>query len=173
MAPRAFITGLSGPAITADERARTITIVRARVPGSRAAKLSSRMSRSGRWRMARAQAGQFSQAFEQYKALVAGLGKPEQEEFAAQFVGQMYDLFVEHRGLVLTVWASESMSEEELAEIIRPAGTPLTKARRLRAVRRSIYGSTRSPPSAMRLWRSCNISTESRPAGRRSAFACV
>ncbi len=35
---------------------------------------------------------------------------------AAQFVGRLYDLFVEHRGLVLTLWASESMSDEELAE---------------------------------------------------------
>ena len=35
---------------------------------------------------------------------------------AAQFIGQLYDLFVEHRGLVMTLWASDSMSEEELAE---------------------------------------------------------
>ena len=40
----------------------------------------------------------------------------DEEELAAQFVGQLYDLFVEHRGLVLTLWASDSMSEEELAE---------------------------------------------------------
>ncbi len=40
----------------------------------------------------------------------------DEEELAAQFVGQLYDLFVEHRGLVMTLWASESMSEEELAE---------------------------------------------------------
>ena len=40
----------------------------------------------------------------------------DEEELAAQFVGQLYDLFVEHRGLVMTLWAAESMSEEELAE---------------------------------------------------------
>ena len=40
----------------------------------------------------------------------------DEEELAALFVGRLYDLFVEHRGLVLTLWASDSMSEEELAE---------------------------------------------------------
>ncbi len=40
----------------------------------------------------------------------------DEEEIAAHFVGQLYDLFVEHRGLVLTLWASESMNEEELTE---------------------------------------------------------
>jgi peroxiredoxin len=35
--------------------------------------------------MARAQAGQYGAALEQYKALMGGLGKAEQEEFAAQF----------------------------------------------------------------------------------------
>jgi len=39
-----------------------------------------------------------------------------EEELAAQFVGRLYDLFVGHRGLVLTLWASDSMSEEELTE---------------------------------------------------------
>jgi AcrR family transcriptional regulator len=40
----------------------------------------------------------------------------DEQELAAQFVGRLYDLFVEHRGLVLTLWASDSMSEEDLAE---------------------------------------------------------
>jgi AcrR family transcriptional regulator len=40
----------------------------------------------------------------------------DEEELAAEFVGQLYDLFVEHRGLVLTLWASDSMSEDDLAE---------------------------------------------------------
>jgi peroxiredoxin len=35
--------------------------------------------------MARAQAGQFGEALQQYQKLMAGLGKSEQEEFAAQF----------------------------------------------------------------------------------------
>ena len=40
----------------------------------------------------------------------------DEDELAGQFVGRLYDLFVEHRGLVMTLWASESMSREELAE---------------------------------------------------------
>jgi AcrR family transcriptional regulator len=40
----------------------------------------------------------------------------DEDELAAQFVGQLYDLFVEHRGLVVTLWASDTMSDEELAE---------------------------------------------------------
>ena len=40
----------------------------------------------------------------------------DEEDMAAQFVGELYDLFVDHRGLVLTLWASDSMSEDELDE---------------------------------------------------------
>jgi peroxiredoxin len=39
--------------------------------------------------MARAQAGQFAEALRQYQALMAGLGKAEQEEFAAQFADSL------------------------------------------------------------------------------------
>ena len=39
-----------------------------------------------------------------------------EDELASQFVGQLYDLFVEHQGLVLTLLASEALSEEEMAE---------------------------------------------------------
>jgi peroxiredoxin len=39
--------------------------------------------------MARAQAGNFGAALEQYQALLAGLGKPEQEEFAVQFTDSL------------------------------------------------------------------------------------
>ncbi len=39
-----------------------------------------------------------------------------EEELAGQFLGQLYDVFVENRGLVMTLWASDSLSEEELAE---------------------------------------------------------
>lgn len=38
------------------------------------------------------------------------------EELAGRFLGQMYDLFVEHRGLVMTLWASDALSDDELAE---------------------------------------------------------
>src|SRR5690349_968938 len=40
----------------------------------------------------------------------------DEEELAAQFVGQLYDLFVEHRGLVMTLWAADTLSAEEQTE---------------------------------------------------------
>jgi AcrR family transcriptional regulator len=40
----------------------------------------------------------------------------DEEELASQFVGQLYDVFVEHQGLVVTLLASEALSEEEMAE---------------------------------------------------------
>ena len=40
----------------------------------------------------------------------------DEYELASQFVGQLYDVFVEHQGLVLTLLASEALSEEEMAE---------------------------------------------------------
>lgn len=44
----------------------------------------------------------------------------DENELARDFVGHLYDLFVEHRGLVVTLLASDSMSEAEMAE----AGIP-------------------------------------------------
>jgi AcrR family transcriptional regulator len=40
----------------------------------------------------------------------------DEEEMAQRFVGQLYDLFVEHQGLLLTLMASQAFSDEELAE---------------------------------------------------------
>src|ERR1700722_3277781 len=40
----------------------------------------------------------------------------DEEELAGHFVGQLYDVFVRHQGLLLTLMASEALSEEELAE---------------------------------------------------------
>ena len=40
----------------------------------------------------------------------------DEEELARHFVGQLYDVFVEHRGLVVTLLASEALSEEEMAD---------------------------------------------------------
>jgi AcrR family transcriptional regulator len=40
----------------------------------------------------------------------------DEDELAGQFVGQLYDVFVEHQGLEVTLLASESLSEEERAE---------------------------------------------------------
>src|ERR1043166_5491691 len=42
--------------------------------------------------------------------------KTDEQELAGQFVGQLYDLFVKHQGLLLTLMASEALSEEEIAE---------------------------------------------------------
>ncbi len=39
-----------------------------------------------------------------------------EEELAGHFVGQLYDVFVEHQGLLLTLMASEALSEEEIAD---------------------------------------------------------
>jgi AcrR family transcriptional regulator len=40
----------------------------------------------------------------------------KEEELAGHFVGQLYDVFVEHQGLLLTLMASEALSEEEKAD---------------------------------------------------------
>jgi AcrR family transcriptional regulator len=39
-----------------------------------------------------------------------------EEELARHFVGQLYDVLVEHQGLLLTLMASEALSEDELAD---------------------------------------------------------
>lgn len=38
----------------------------------------------------------------------------DEEELSRQFVGQLYDILVEHRGLLLTLVASDGLSEEEI-----------------------------------------------------------
>jgi AcrR family transcriptional regulator len=40
----------------------------------------------------------------------------DEHELARHFVGQLYDVFVEHRGLVVTLVAAEALSEEEIAD---------------------------------------------------------
>jgi AcrR family transcriptional regulator len=40
----------------------------------------------------------------------------DEEELAGHFVGQLYDVFVQHQGLLLTLMASGALSEEEIAE---------------------------------------------------------
>ena len=40
----------------------------------------------------------------------------DEQELAGRFVGQLYDVFVEHQGLLLTLMASEALSEEEKAD---------------------------------------------------------
>ncbi|MGA8331035.1 MAG: TetR/AcrR family transcriptional regulator, partial [Mycobacterium sp.] len=55
----------------------------------------------------------------------------DEEKMARRFVGQLYDLFVEHQGLLLTLMAAEILSPEELAETgiadIRGALTVLSR----------------------------------------------
>lgn len=41
----------------------------------------------------------------------------DEDELAQHFVGQLYDIFVDHRGLVVTLLASEALSEEEQVDI--------------------------------------------------------
>jgi AcrR family transcriptional regulator len=40
----------------------------------------------------------------------------DEEELARHFVGQLYDVLVEHRGLLVTLMASEGLTEEERAD---------------------------------------------------------
>jgi AcrR family transcriptional regulator len=40
----------------------------------------------------------------------------DEQELTRLFVGQLYDVFVKHQGLLLTLMASEALSEQELAE---------------------------------------------------------
>ncbi|MGD1257868.1 TetR/AcrR family transcriptional regulator [Mycobacterium seoulense] len=44
----------------------------------------------------------------------------DEEDLARHFVGQLYDVFVEHQGLLLTLMASGALSDEEAAD----AGIP-------------------------------------------------
>jgi AcrR family transcriptional regulator len=40
----------------------------------------------------------------------------DEDELARHFVGQLYEVFVDHRGLIVTLLASEALSDEEMAE---------------------------------------------------------
>src|SRR6476660_9246038 len=49
-----------------------------------------------------------------WESLVPG---PENSEAVArEFLGALYDLFVENRGLIMTLWAADTMTKEELDE---------------------------------------------------------
>jgi AcrR family transcriptional regulator len=43
-------------------------------------------------------------------------GPESSEVVAREFLGALYDLFVDNRGLVVTLWAADALSEEELQE---------------------------------------------------------
>jgi AcrR family transcriptional regulator len=55
----------------------------------------------------------------------------DEEELSRRFVGQLYDLFVEHQGLLVTLMAADALSEEEKADAgvadIRRALTVLSR----------------------------------------------
>jgi AcrR family transcriptional regulator len=41
---------------------------------------------------------------------------PTEEDVARGFIGAMYDVFVEHRGLLMTLWSADALSEQERAD---------------------------------------------------------
>ena len=43
-------------------------------------------------------------------------GPESSEAVAREFLGSLYDLFVENRGLVMTLWAADALTDEELAD---------------------------------------------------------
>ena len=54
----------------------------------------------------------------------------DEEELSRHFVGQLYDVLVEHRGLLLTLVASDGLSEDEIEDAgIADIRRALTRAR--------------------------------------------
>jgi AcrR family transcriptional regulator len=49
-----------------------------------------------------------------WESIVPGPG--QSEAVAREFHGALYDLFVENRGLVMTLWAADALTDEELVE---------------------------------------------------------
>jgi AcrR family transcriptional regulator len=49
-----------------------------------------------------------------WESIVPGPGKAE--AVGREFLGSLYDLFVENRGLVMTLWGAEALTREELDE---------------------------------------------------------
>ena len=43
-------------------------------------------------------------------------GPESSEALAREFLGALYDMFVENRGLVMTLWTADALTDEELAE---------------------------------------------------------
>ena len=71
----------------------------------------------------------------------------DEEELAGQFVGRLYDLFVEHRGLVLTLWAADTLSDEERADTgIADVNQALALLGRISAEGRDLKGVRSSDP---------------------------
>jgi len=49
-----------------------------------------------------------------WESIVPGPGTAE--EVGGEFLGRLYDLFLENRGLVMTLWGADALTEEELTE---------------------------------------------------------
>ena len=49
-----------------------------------------------------------------WSSLVAA--DPAEDDATREFLGALYDLFREHRGLIMTLWTADTLSAEELAE---------------------------------------------------------
>ncbi len=62
--------------------------------------------------------GPFLQIIEDFngrwESIVPNPGKAD--EIGREFLGALYDLFVENRGLVMTLWTADTLTEDELAE---------------------------------------------------------
>jgi AcrR family transcriptional regulator len=41
---------------------------------------------------------------------------PAEDDVAREFIGALYDLFLKHRGLIMTLWAADALSDEERSE---------------------------------------------------------
>ncbi len=71
----------------------------------------------------------------------------DEDELARHFVGELYDVFVEHRGLVVTLLASEVLSEEEIADAgIADIRRALALLGRISGEGMDIRGMRSSPP---------------------------
>ena len=71
----------------------------------------------------------------------------DEQDMARRFVAHLYDVFVEHRGLLLTLMAAEALSEEELAETgIADIRRALTLLSQIGAEGMSIRGMRTSNP---------------------------
>ena len=60
----------------------------------------------------------FTQVIDDFKSEWASLvaAQADAEVVGRQFLGALYALFVENRGLVMTLWAADTLTDEELAE---------------------------------------------------------
>ena len=71
----------------------------------------------------------------------------KEEELTEHFVGQLYDVFVQHQGLFLTLMAAEALSEEEKTEAgIAEIGQALSLLGQISAEGMNLRGLRSNPP---------------------------